>query len=720
MSVSPATPPSRRSFLAWSGAVGGAAALATGLPQRADAAPARSCGKPSRAPSSALPTETPLRPPAVPLVVRSPYLSTWLAADNLPAVWPTFWTGRITAMSGFARVDGTTYAFLGNAALPDQPPLPTMRQTSFTLTATRSTFVLEQGGVELTVEFLSPVEPGDLRRQSMPLSSISTSTRSVDGKTHRVAVYFDISGEWAYGDANAPITWDAVSTSTGRGRLQSLTCTPSQPRVLAEQNDTALWGSVVWSSLLTGGTTWQIGQDSAVRTQFVNNGELTDSQETDKPRAISDRWPVFAFAHDLGSVRKATTPFTISIGHVRTPAVSYLGTNLPPLWADYFDSWQSMVAFFHTDHDAMQTRTAALDARIKHDATKAAGPKYAALCELALRQAYAGTELVSRNGTPWAFLKEISSDGNMSTVDVTYPGTPVWLYLDPEYLARILAPLLDYAENGGWPKQFAEHDLGSSYPNATGHNDGNEEDMPVEESANMLIMVAAYLERTASGTASTYATTHYTILRQWADYLVDNALDPGFQNQTDDFTGFIAHSVNLALKGIVGIAAMAKIARAAGNSSDAAHYASIATSYIQQWRTKATDDGGDHLKLAYDQPGTWSMKYNGYTDAMLHTNLVPEAVAAKEAEWYLSRANTYGVPLDLRHTYTKGDWEIWTAAWLRDQPGITALLVESVYLFLDTTPSRVPFSDWYETVNDRQVGFQDRPVVGAMFALLTL
>ena len=44
--------------------------------------------------------------------------------------------------------------------------------------------------------------------------------------------------------------------------------------------------------------------------------------------------------------------------------------------------------------------------------------KHAALCALAMRQAYAGTELVVRNGQPWAFFKEISSDGNVSTIDV--------------------------------------------------------------------------------------------------------------------------------------------------------------------------------------------------------------------------------------------------------------------------------------------------------------
>ena len=156
----------------------------------------------------------------------------------------------------------------------------------------------------------------------------------------------------------------------------------------------------------------------------------------------------------------------------------------------------------------------------------------------------------------------------------------------------------------------------------------------------MLIMSAAYLARADATARSTFATKHYPILKQWGDYLVANALDPGNQNQTDDFTGFIAHSVNLALKGIMAIGAMGQIATAAGKTADAASYTATSRSYISQWVTKATDSSGKHLKLAYDQDGTWSLKYNGYPDRLLGLGLIPSHVADIEAAWYLSRANT--------------------------------------------------------------------------------
>jgi hypothetical protein len=650
-----------------------------------------------------------LRPPATPLAVRSPYLSCWLPADTLPGTWPMFWNGHITAMTGIVRVDGRPYTFMGSPGFDGPVPLGAI-QTGLKVTSTTSEFTLVAGGVRLVVAFLSPVEPGDLRRQSVPLSYLSIVASSIDHVAHQVSVYVDISGEWAHGNTNTKVTWAASDTSG----VRSLTITPAAPSVLAEFGDQASWGTVVWSTADRPGLTWQIGQDSVVRSKPVLDGSV----DPDQPRAISDRWPVLGLNLDLGAVRGASAPFVVSVGHVREPAVSYLGTNLSSLWTAYWPTWQAMVAEFHQDFAGATGRAAALDRRIDSDARRVGGPKYAALCALAVRQAYGGTELVLRDGKPWSFLKEISSDGNVSTVDVTYPGTPIFVYLDPQRLGLLLEPLLDYPENGGWPKPFAEHDLGSSYPNATGHNDGREEDMPVEESANMLILVAAYLRRLSAADAKAFATAHYRILKQWADYLVGNALDPGLQNQTDDFTGFIAHSVNLALKGIIGIGAMSQVATSAGNPADTATYLATARNYIAQWVTKAED--GSNLRLAYDQPGTWSLKYNGYPDALLGLNLIPESVITQEANWYLAHRNQYGVPLDDRHSYTKTDWELWTAAWQRNHPAIRDAIISDVFDFVNHTPNRVPFTDWYDTESARQNGFQARPVIGGVFALLTL
>ena len=247
--------------------------------------------------------------------------------------------------------------------------------------------------------------------------------------------------------------------------------------------------------------------------------------------------------------------------------------------------------------------------------------------------------------------------------------------------------------------------------------------MPVEESGNMLIMTAAYLRRSAAATASSFAAAHYTILKQWADYLVANLPDPGFQNQTDDFAGPIAHSVNLAIKGIVAVAAMSQIATAAGHAADAASYRSQASRFMAYWTGHAQDPGGQHLDLTYNGSdggdGTWGTCYNGYADRLLRTGLVPAAILAEQSRWYQGVSNAFGVPLQVPHSYAKSDWEMFTAAWLSDYP-IRQELIDRVYTYAHTTPSRVPFSDLYDTISDNQVGFQARPVQGGMFALLAL
>jgi hypothetical protein len=678
----------------------------------------------------------PIRPPAAPLAVRGPYLSTWLPATALPGTWPQFWTGHVTAMTGIARIDGVSYVFMGAPAIVLQVPngnqgTPStvqgfeqaLVQTLLQVTPTRSVFSLEGGGVGLTVEFLSPVETGDLRRQSIPMSYVLMTASSLDGAAHDVQLYMDISGEWTSGDDSQVITWSPSQVSYADGSLQVWTVQLQNQQPLTEQDDMAAWGSIVWATPSSAALTYQSGQDIVVRAQFVDNGELADTNDTNY-RSINDNWPVFGFGLDLGSVTRKPVTAEVSIGQVRNPAVSYLGQDLPPLWTTYFASWQDMLGFFHADRPAAQQRADRLDARITSDARAAGGSAYAGLCAIALRQAYGGTELVAGpGGQPWAMLKEISSDGNVSTVDVLYPACPAWIYADPAYLGLLLEPLLAYAETGGWPKTFAEHDLGSSYPNASGHNNGQEEDMPVEESGNMLIMAAAYLRRVPAATARAFAGAHYAILKQWADYLVANLPDPGFQNQTDDFAGPIAHSVNLAIKGIIAVAAMGQVAAAAGNTADAASYRAQARQFVSYWVTNAQDPGGQHLDLTYNGNGggngTWGTTYNGYADRLLATGLIPAQVLAEQARWYTGVSNLFGVPLQVPHSYAKSDWEMFTAAWLSDYP-VKSELIDRVYAYAHTTPSRVAFSDLYDTISGDQVAFQARPVQGGMFALLAL
>ena len=171
------------------------------------------------------------------------------------------------------------------------------------------------------------------------------------------------------------------------------------------------------------------------------------------------------------------------------------------------------------------------------DSNAAGGSDYITLTSLAARQSFAGTQLAGTTDTPYLFLKEISSDGNIQTVDVIFPSHPIWLYTNPTLLKLLLDPLFINQESGQYPNKYSMHDLGSHYPNATGHALGNDEMQPLEECGNMLIMTLAYAQK-ASDTA--YLSQHYKILNQWTQYLVEGALIPANQISTDDFAGPLA------------------------------------------------------------------------------------------------------------------------------------------------------------------------------------
>lgn len=139
-------------------------------------------------------------------------------------------------------------------------------------------------------------------------------------------------------------------------------------------------------------------------------------------------------------------------------------------------------------------------------------------------------------------------------------------------------------------------DIGAHFPNATGHVEGNDELMPIEECGNMILMAYAYYK--FSGDID-FLKEHYDMLEQWTEYLVDNTLTPSYQLSTDDFAGHLANQTNLALKGILSIQAMSMIGTALGKSHTFDD-AETAAEYYEQWEHFAIDPTGQHTLLAYE------------------------------------------------------------------------------------------------------------------------
>jgi hypothetical protein len=397
--------------------------------------------------------------------------------------------------------------------------------------------------------------------------------------------------------------------------------------------------------------------------------------------------------------------------------VEYLHQKLRPWWRREGATIADVLRVAADEQEQIFARCVAFDEKLVADLTAAGGAKYAAICALAYRQAIgAHTLAASVDGEPLFFSKENFSNGCIATVDVTYPSAPLFLLLQPKLLEGMLTPILHYASLPRWKFPFAPHDLGQ-YPLANGQVYGGgertqDDQMPVEECGNMIILCAALARRTGS---AEYAARYWGLLTRWAAYLKEKGLDPEKQLCTDDFAGHLGHNANLSLKAIVALTGYAQLANCLGHKQTAEEYRDSAKAMADQWQAMADD--GDHSRLAFDRPGTWSQKYNLVWDRLLGLGLFSESVAAREVAFYKTKLDKFGLPLDIRKTYTKNDWIIWSATLATNRADFQAI-VDPIFDWLDQTPSRVPLTDWYETTDGRQVGFQGRSVVGGFFIKL--
>lgn len=246
--------------------------------------------------------------------------------------------------------------------------------------------------------------------------------------------------------------------------------------------------------------------------------------------------------------------------------------------------------------------------------------------------------------------------------------------------------------------------------------------MPVEESGNMIIMAYAVYKFTGS---ASYLQNHYTILKQWAQYLIEYSLVPAIQLSTDDFAGQLANQSNLAIKGIVGLAAMAEISNAVGDAVLANNYSMTANEYYGNWTEYAIDPTGKHTLLGYQWRSSWGLLYNTYPSKLLNLSIIPESLFKMQSDYYPSVSQVWGIPLDSRHDWTKSDWEMWTAATC--EPATRRLFVDSLAYWLNTTSSPYPFSDLFQTIaegespsNPNAIDFLARPVQGGLFSFLAL
>ncbi len=570
-----------------------------------------------------------------------------------------------------------------DAGLYDRlPPEPIQNaiQKKVELTATQTKYEFYCGPVFLNVDFLSPLLMNDLDLYSRPVTYVTFNVMSADDNQHDVKLFFGSSEDVARNRRSQDVKTDFYKKE---GIAFQRSGTVEQPILKRKGDDVRIdWGY------------------SYLATADASSIKLS-------PNKRSDLTSLCNLEINCGKIKNVTVEKTILLAYDDLYSIQYFGQNLQAWWKKSFSSPEQMIKRSLDEFKSIEERCNKFDKQLYADAIKAGGETYAKLCVLAYRQSLAAHKLVRGPNNEILFpQKENFSNGSIWTVDVTYPSAPLTLIYNPNLLKGMVEPLMYYSESGKWTKPFPAHDLGT-YPIANGQT--YPEDMPVEEGGNMIILTAAICK--AEGKFD-FAKKHWEILSKWVEFLVNDGFDPANQLCTDDFAGHLARNVNLSMKAIVGIAAYAQMAKGLGKRGEAVNIKILLLIMLHngcRWRMMAII-----ISLTFDKKGTWSQKYNLVWDKLLELKLFPQSVYDKEIKYYLTKQNEFGLPLDSRKTYTKSDWIIWTATLANNQKDFEAL-IKPVYKYATETPTRVPLSDWHETTDGKQVGFQARSVVGGYF-----
>lgn len=581
-------------------------------------------------------------------------------------------------------------------------------QTSATVMPTQTYYTFECGPVELELIFTAPMLMDDLEAMTAPYNYITYQARSLDGRPHDVRLYLEATPQWAVNTTDQLVSFEKIEKD---GYVYLKTGSVDQDVLGKKGDDVRIdWGYFYLSAAQSPDVTVAIDEYYAAKKAFMTDGKLSGKADNVSPD-MEKQMTVLAYSDNLGNVGEKTVAGHLLIGYDDLYAIQYFNDNRMAYWkhdgqTDIFDAFVKG----QKEYAGMMKRCADFDGRLMQETAAAGGQKYAELCALAYRQAVSAHKLVTDKEGNLLFLsKENFSNGSIGTVDITYPSAPLFLCYNPELLKGMMNPIFYYSESGKWNKPFPSHDVGT-YPLANGQTYGG--DMPVEESGNMLILATAIA--TIEGNAG-YAAKHWDVLTIWADYLKKEGLDPDNQLCTDDFAGHFAHNTNLSIKAIMGVAGYGKMAGMLGKKEIADSYLAAAREMAGKWIAMAKD--GDHYKLTFDKPGTWSQKYNLVWDRLLGLDIFPSEIAGTETAYYKTKQNKYGLPLDNREDYTKSDWILWSACLTGDPADFEAQMLP-VWKYANETTSRVPLSDWHYTSDGTQRGFQARSVVGGYYMRL--
>lgn len=271
-----------------------------------------------------------------------------------------------------------------------------------------------------------------------------------------------MNGLWVSANRGNEIVWELsdgpAPSARGKPTLKTWKVKRRVEQLLTEDADRGEWGTLHFTA--PGDVRHEAGTSALLRQRFSRTGTLQNIVDTNF-RSIMDEEPVFAFAKSFklngtsAAGSKSTDSVLFTIAHVQDPVIQFASarglTLMKPLWASYYLTADEVLDFHYHDFDKAFQLASNYSGQLEKDALVSGSEDYKDILALSARQVLGACSFAGTPDDPIIFFKEISSDGNMNTVDVIYPAFPFFLYTNPKWLAWLMEPLIEHQLSGQYP-----------------------------------------------------------------------------------------------------------------------------------------------------------------------------------------------------------------------------------------------------------------------------
>ncbi|KAH9050589.1 hypothetical protein EDB84DRAFT_1555238 [Lactarius hengduanensis] len=569
------------------------------------------------------------------------------------------------------RVDNKTFMFLGYN--DPQATISVVNLIDVVISPTQTMLIAEAGRVQINLTFLNPIEPEDWVKQSIPLSYVSLTAKSLDGAAHSTQVYSDLGAVWVSRNQSQEIYWTAELGDGGViGHSVKRQSSALSTSLSDEVTNVTGWGTLYHFMEMGDNIKWMVAEDTDSRHSFLKIGAVDEG-------TYATTLPGFALSRDLGTIQVTQDPIVWVVGFATDPAINFKDLSGTPqqrssFYKTKYSDDQSLVVDFMNDFANASSRARQLDQKILQDAAPISG-LLGDLVSFATAHVYGSTQptvAIDSSGEfnksdVMAFMKNI--DGRINPVETLYAAFPVFMYIDPDLGGLLLESLFRLQASPKYTNPYAAQDL---------------------DSGNMLIMTCAHAR--ASGNSSLIS-RYYDLLTSWADYLSDSTLLIHDQYSADGLS--TDNQTNLAIKGIIAIKAMSQLSSFVDKTTDFDKYSVDYILASLRSMEEPCTVGDEHLLGVYGNMSSWTLGYNLFADVWLNTSVVESSVYDGQSSFVynlsLDPFFPYGMPsVDNLSSNTstltnvvRYDWSLFVTAMTPNQD-LRTKLISMIY---DTHPT---------------------------------